>query len=237
MARAIIFISAANTSRAVIQMGDDWLLMNLESAKWIFAGLYVLSTIGVIIGVYWDDDRKPKEVKYLGQTVLVWALIFDTFFTILIFATDGWISAVQKRQLNTVTSELTQYLRPRRLSDTQKDRIARLTKTFPSVEFMTVTEPEAEPWDFVMDIAAALKADGWIWLPCPGGIDPLDDGRPSSCTSILDHVQINPPVGMDGLANALADAIRDPDTIGMDNVRVDTQHRPITMTIMVGTKR
>jgi hypothetical protein len=54
--------------------------------------------------------------------------------------------------------------------------------------------------------------------------------------SILDHIQINAPADSMSVARALADAIRDPSIIGMDDVRVENVDRP-PMAIMVGSKR
>src|SRR5271154_505559 len=81
-------------------MSDDSLLVNLESAKWIFVSIYVLATAGIALGVYLEEDHRSKETKRIGARILLWSLVADTLFTILIFATDGWISQVQKRQIS-----------------------------------------------------------------------------------------------------------------------------------------
>jgi len=155
--------------------------------------------------------------------------------TVVLFVFDEGISREQQ-------STIEQLVRHRRLSPAQKERIANAVKSFPSTAFVTVTVPDAEPWDFVMDIADALKAYGWNWASCVDpngrGLKPLDpDPRPSSCTSILDHIQINAPSGLEAAANALAASIREPAIIGMDDVRVEINDKVPTIVIMVGSKR
>ena len=131
---------------------------------------------------------------------------------------------------------------PRTLSDEQKARIANALKSFPPVTFVTVTVPEAEPWGFVMDIAAALKANGWNWEPCISAngqaLSPrTPDARPSSCMSILNTIEIDAPPALEGVANALKGALIEPGVIGMDRVVVLKVPGITAMEIMVGSKR
>ena len=94
-----------------------------------------------------------------------------------------------------------------------------------------------------MEIAAALKADGWVWLPCSviGGNALLPrppDSRPSSCITVADHVEIDVPPAFSALGDALGDAIREPGEIGMADVRVVKTVDAIKITeIIVGAKR
>ena len=75
------------------------LLTALEYAKWLFAVAYILSTIGVIIGVYWEGEQFEKLKQQRGWRLLICSLALDTLFTILIFGTDGWISQIQRREI------------------------------------------------------------------------------------------------------------------------------------------
>jgi hypothetical protein len=47
-------------------MSTEFWLNNLESAKWIFVVFYVVSTIGVTIGVHWEGESQPEATKRLG---------------------------------------------------------------------------------------------------------------------------------------------------------------------------
>ena len=66
--------------------------------------------------------------------------------------------------------------------------------TSASATIVAVTAPEVEPWDLVMDISAALKANGWNWLSFPSGNTlQAQDERPREGTSILDHIELRAP--------------------------------------------
>jgi hypothetical protein len=75
------------------------LLDPLEWIKWVFVVAYVLSTIGVTVGVYWEGDQFEKTKQQRGWRLLILSLAADTLFTILIFATDGWISHIQRQEI------------------------------------------------------------------------------------------------------------------------------------------
>jgi hypothetical protein len=132
------------------------------------------------------------------------------------------------------------------LNQEQKDRIALAISPFPRVKFVAMTNPEAEPWDFVLDISGTLKELGWDWQPFPGGGLQAIDGRPREGTTIADHIEIQAPPDLEQVGKALADAITDPgiigmDTdpgiIGMDDVRLVVDARITVMTVIVGSKR
>src|ERR1700730_18319226 len=97
----------APNGRPIATMMSTTLVNPLEIAKLVFFAVYVLATIGVIIGVYWEGDQFPKEKQQRGWVLLVASLGIDTFFTILMFGTDGWISAIQRNEIAGLTQELT----------------------------------------------------------------------------------------------------------------------------------
>ncbi len=130
-------------------MSTEFWLNNLESAKWVFVVAYVVATIGVTIGVHWEGEHFAKPKQSLGHRLVVWSLAADTLFTILIFATDGWISQIQKSQIAEAVNRaakaeetLVAYRKQRYLTQGQKDRIARVTKDFPSIPFVAFTALE-----------------------------------------------------------------------------------------------
>jgi hypothetical protein len=57
----------------------DW----LEYAKWFCVAVYVLSTIGVIVGVYWEGEHFDKAKQDKGWKLLLGSLSIDTFFSFL----------------------------------------------------------------------------------------------------------------------------------------------------------
>ncbi len=175
----------------------------------------------------------PKLLSVATLSVFVGILI-EAACTLLLFGFDEGISTAQQRTIE-------QLLAKRRLSFEQKERIAAAIGHFQPTKFVLVTVPEAEPWDFAMDIAATLRSHGWDWLPCPpssslGFVKPMDD-RPTACTSILDHIEFNASPQQEKLARALGAAIEDKSIVGMDDVRYVIGSNHPTMVIMVGTKR
>jgi hypothetical protein len=218
------------------------LILPLEVAKFAFFVVYVAATIGVIIGVYWEGEKFDKKTQHRGWLLLVTSLAIDTLFTILIFGTDGWISHIQKYQISealnrAVNAEetLAEYRKQRLLTQGQKDRLAEVTKKFPSVAFVAFTVPEQEPWTFVLEIASTLRSNGWDWKPFPGGMQPID-GSPSEGMTIADHVIVLAPPELRNAAKALVDALADPAVIGMDDVRLNIVEKTV-MTIIVGSKK
>src|SRR5271169_4433053 len=87
---------AVTTGKSITTMLSTSLIVPLEIAKLAFFVVYVAATVGVIVGVYWEGDQFPKEKQQQGWLLLVGALAVDTLFTILVFGTDGWISAIQR---------------------------------------------------------------------------------------------------------------------------------------------
>lgn len=219
------------------------LIFPLEVAKFVFFVVYVAATIGVIIGVYWEGEKFDKKTQHRGWLLLVTSLAIDTLFTILIFGTDGWISQLQKSQISEALNRaanaettLAEYRKQRLLTQGQKNRIARVTKDFPSVTFVAYMVPEQEPWTFVLDIASALRAGGWDWKPVPGGWQPID-GNPSEGVTIADHVVVVAPSELREAGEALKVALTDPAVIGMDDVRLTVTDKISTMMVIAGSKR
>jgi hypothetical protein len=183
-------------------------LNNLESAKWIFAGLYIVSTIGVTFGVDWEDSRFPEAKRKIGHRVLVWALIADTFFTILIFATDGWISKVQNDEIIALETRLA----PRLISEDARKRIAAKMTEYGGQQYTgRVASDVPDAWDLWREISAALDLAGWHWTP-PSDVQVTQFGPPAGIAiAPLPGVMVMYPgtrfVDLHSRAEALATAI------------------------------
>jgi hypothetical protein len=113
----------------------------------------VLGGILVGAGVIWES----KKLDAATAVVFV-GIVLEAICTIFLFVTDERISRSQQTTIG-------QLEHPRLLSQEQKDRISAAIKLFPPAVFVAMTNPDAEPWNFVLDISAALKADGWDWKP------------------------------------------------------------------------
>lgn len=179
--------------------------------KLIFAGVVVLSIIGEFIS---DAD--------------IW-VSSDALQTI----SDGELIALQKR--------LQQYLEPRKLNQEQKDRIARAIELFRPIPFVIMTTADEEPWEFAIDIAAVLRANGWNWQPFPenSGYIVLRSpyGWPNAGMTVANRIEIHAPPEQYGIAQALANALTDPNVIGMENTLFVPKATANIMTVIVGSKR
>lgn len=108
---------------------------------------------------------------------------------------------------------------PRRLNAAQRAVITEKVKPFPKIPFVLMSANAAEPLDFALDIASALKDIGWDWKPFPPsaiGVTPSGD-RSRVGFSVLAHleVQARTPELKDAAA-ALESAFR---AIGAQDVR------------------
>jgi hypothetical protein len=202
---------------------------NQDALRWALLAGAVIGGLAVGIGIFWEAHK----LTYATALVLV-GVVVEAISTIFLFVVDEGISRQQKQQIE-------QMLAHRKLTPEQKERVLSVLKQFSPGDFVTITAPEDEPWGFVMDIATALTAGGWTWRPCAEGglgrVQPLGD-RPASCMTILDHIEIQAPPDLDRLAFALADAIKEPSIIGMDDVRlVSNPKLNNRLIVMVGSKR
>lgn len=192
--------------------------------------LSVFATVCCIKGILWEVGG-PLKIHEFARKLVIFGVTFEALFTIALFWFDERISAAQQSKIIALESQ-------RVLSDAQKDRITSAVGTY-RLPFVIFSNPETEAWNFALDIGKALKDDGWDWMSCPDPTKalPPSDPRPSVCTVLVDHIEIDAPTKLLPLANSLSDAIREPDTYGMDRVWPDPNKNPSIMTIMVGSKR
>ena len=186
----------------------------------------VAGAIAVGVGIIWEAKRSG-HLYTLPTAFVFFGVIIEACATVILFEFDEGISRSQQ-------STIAQLETPRSLSESQKHRIATVAGLH-RLSFVIYTAPEAEPWNLALEFGKILKENGWTWLPCPG-LQPLD-GRPAECTSILDHIEVNAPSDLRPVADALIEAIKDPEILGMDRVWSDQNAKPSVITIIVGSKR
>jgi len=130
----------------------------------------------------------------------------------------------------------------RKLRSAQRDQVVRDAKAIAG-PFVLLTEMGAEPLDFGLDIAAALRSAGWEWRPYAGpniAIDPID-GRPRVGFTVVDHIEIQAHGGdTANAATKLAAALRN---AKLDDVRLviapaDPSDAPMNLVhVIVGAKK
>src|SRR5579872_4350879 len=64
----------------------DWMLGTsllgpLEITKWLLVAFFVASTVGVIVGVYWEGEGFAKDKQHRGWQVLLASLAAETAFS------------------------------------------------------------------------------------------------------------------------------------------------------------
>jgi hypothetical protein len=200
---------------------------------WPHAGLLtvaILASFAVAAGIVMENPKWS-----LANALVVGGVAIEAACTLLLFGFDEGISASQQKTI-------VQLLGHRVLSQEQKDRLAAVAQKYPSLNFQMAAIVENEPWGLALEIGDFLKSQGWTWLPCGGGGStggpqmafPSVRGGPTICVFILDGIQVNG--ANDAVVNALADAIRDPSVVGMNDVRPVPDAAFPTTVLMVGTK-
>lgn len=189
----------------------------------VLLGASVLGTVFVATGII----RKSPGWSVAKSLVVIGVLI-ETLATFGLFIVDEEISSAQNRVIAQLKSQ-------RQLTELQKQRIADVAKRFPSLSFLAVTNPEAEPWNLALEISGELNKGGWNWLPWRGGLQPLD-GRPAESETIADDIEIHVHPGNETVGHALADAIREPGVFGMEDVRVVPADEVGALVLVVGSK-
>jgi hypothetical protein len=199
----------------------------------ILLGIAIVSSFAVAIGIVLENPKWS-----LPNALVVGGVAIEAVCTLLLFGFDEGISRAQQASIGKQQTTIEQLLAHRKLSPEQKQRLIAVTKNFPSLNFQTIAVPESEPWDFVMEIAAVLSGNGWNWIPCEGPLPKMlpQDGRPASCWTILDHIQIDGTENLSDIVHSLEVALADPAVIGMTDVRPEISPAFPTIVIMVGTK-
>jgi hypothetical protein len=151
-------------------MTSTSLIVPLEIAKLAFFVAYVVATIGVIIGVYWEEERFPKEKQQRGWRLLIGSLALDTLFTIFIFGTDGWIGSIQRAQIILLEARLA----PRTLTPAAMTRVADKLKQFGPQSYDLSVPPTLEPGSNLQNVLLGVLSNqlGWKLESFPSGMIP-----------------------------------------------------------------
>jgi hypothetical protein len=140
----------------------------LEGAKVALIWLYVLSTIGVIVGVYLEGERFSDHTKLVGWRILLCSLAVETLFGALIFAADGKISNDQRHEIIALQKKLA----PRSLNFAKMAEISAAVAKFSGQEF-TIGSYGGEPELIAITIRATLEQANWKWFDPEFQIVPL----------------------------------------------------------------
>lgn len=138
-------------------MSANALLNVLESIKWVFVGAYVLSTIGVTVGVYWEGDQFPKEKQHRGWRLLICCLAADTFFTIMVFGIEGWVGHIQRNEIIALEARLA----PRILTSEQQSTFVSRLKSLPEQEYALSVAVGNEPANLLCTLDALFQTLHW----------------------------------------------------------------------------
>ena len=71
--------------------------------------VYVAATVGVILGVGWEDEAFSKKWRHIGWLLLLFSLGLETLLTIGLFAADSEIIGRQRKEIEKTTKELASY--------------------------------------------------------------------------------------------------------------------------------
>jgi hypothetical protein len=172
------------------------LISPLEWLKFSFFVAYVVSTIGVAVGVYWEDIKFSPEKQQRGKKLLILSLASDTLFTVLVFGTDGWIGTIQRREIIALEERLAW----REFLPEQHDKVVSLIAQLPKkptsqvVVDSVVGDPEAKrygdlltkalsdalnmPIEEPLGLSTCLQCTGvWICVNENATADTAQDGK------------------------------------------------------------
>jgi hypothetical protein len=116
-----------------------------------------MSTIGVIIGVYWEGDKFGKDKQHRGWLLLLCALAAETAFGIMIFLTDGWISEIQRHEIIALEKQIA----PRKIDGSLFAKILRNgPKPTSKVQLLYVRE-DPDSYQLALQIYWYMGSSGW----------------------------------------------------------------------------
>jgi hypothetical protein len=137
------------------------LLDILESVKWVFVVAYIISTIGVTVGVYWEGEQFDKVKQRRGWRLLICSLAADTFFTIMVFGIEGWIGHTQRDEIIALEKKLA----PRLLTTQQVLSLAAQLRPYSGQEFViTPYWDMKESLDLANRIFDVLSSADWKYI-------------------------------------------------------------------------
>jgi hypothetical protein len=100
----------------------------LEALRVGTIALYILASVAVILGVYWENEDFKKETRKKGWILLLLALGVETLLAIVIFVGDAEIIGHQRAEIIRLTT-------PRNLSPDAVKRVAEKVCPFGPKQF------------------------------------------------------------------------------------------------------
>jgi hypothetical protein len=204
----------------------------------------ILLTFGPL-GEWPDSESWKKRLLYkAAKAAVILGVLGELLGDGGIFSSSERLQEIQESHIAAAENRaakaeerLVAYRKQRILTQGQKDRIAGVTRKFPSIPFVAYTAREQENWTFVLDISSALKGGGWIWMAVPGGLQARNRNLPSEGETIADHVVVMVPEGSEEMGKALVKALTDPAVIDMDEGEVLLEVGSSITRVVVGNKR
>jgi hypothetical protein len=71
----------------------------LETWREVLNGLLIVSTLAVCIGVYFENDHNPDDVKKFGEGLVFRGIAFEFLFAILLWQIDSTVTSQQKSDI------------------------------------------------------------------------------------------------------------------------------------------
>jgi hypothetical protein len=87
----------------------------MESWREVFNLLLIVATLAVCIGVYFERDENPEDVKKFGQGLVFRGIAFEFLFAILLWQVDSIVSTRQKADIADLSNQ-TESLRAKNLA-------------------------------------------------------------------------------------------------------------------------
>jgi hypothetical protein len=105
ISRAIAFPTAAKSKPMSVSL-NNFSTEDLESWKEVCNLLLVISTLAVCIGVYFEKDRNPEDVKEFGEGLVFRGIAFEILFAASLWQIDSTVSNRQKTEIATLYKEV-----------------------------------------------------------------------------------------------------------------------------------
>ena len=130
----------------------------LLAAKRILFWLFVVATVLVVVGVYWEGEHFEKKKRDRGRRLLMGALAAEILFTVLIFEIDELVSHIQLEKIIALESRLA----ARTLSAADAKEIAARLNRFAGQSFeIHPYVDDQESVDISDQISTVLNSAGW----------------------------------------------------------------------------
>ena len=172
----------------------------------------IASAVLLGIGIIFESDKYPAKVKERAFWFVMWGVIFETIFSIVLFSSEERISGVQRSKIIWLET----CLAARSLFPAQQEHIAGKLRPFLGTPFDGAIGPKGDPEPMLLmhSIGSALLLAGWKPIPSPGNtetyVDPsLASIGLTSVTNVIIDVHPDHWAKFGAAATALAKALTD----------------------------